>query len=197
MLAKKNSQNETISVDAYLESESVAEIKHELIDGKIYAMAGASKNHQRIAGNFYAGLRNHLVNQPCEAFGSDIKVKVGDNFFYPDAMVVCNDNEENDYYTDSPVIIIEVLSKSTRKNDKTSKLIAYLNIPSLQEYVMIEQDFVGIEILRKKEHWSPRNYFLGDEVNFESINLTLKVEEIYQRVNNEDMLEWLASKQPI
>ena len=96
-----------------------------------------------------------------------MKVKVGSNFFYPDVMVVCDDNAENDYYTESPVIIVEVLSKSTRRLDETTKLMSYINIPSVQEYVLIEQDIVDIQVIRRSEGWLPKHYFLGDEVIFE------------------------------
>ena len=188
MLAK---QQNLISIDEYLQGELISETKHELIDGHIYAMAGASANHERISGNIYAEFRSHLNHSPCEPFGSDMKLKVASNFFYPDVMVDCDFDESEPYYTDKPIIIIEVLSKSTHKQDKTTKLMAYLNIPSLQEYVMIEQDFVDIQILSRKQGWIPQHYFLGDKVNFDSIDLSLKVEEIYQRVNNEDMLEFL------
>ena len=87
-----------------------------------------------------------------------------------------------------------MLSKSTRRIDETSKRFAYINIPSLQEYVLIEQDIVDIEVIRRSEGWISKHYYLGDEVTFESIDLSLSVEEIYQRVNNEDMLEFLAQK---
>ncbi len=124
-----------------------------------------------------------------------MKVKVGSNFFYPDVIVDCNFDESQPYYTESPVIIVEVLSKSTRRTDETTKRTAYINIPSLQEYVLIEQDFVDIEVVRKSEGWQSSHYFLGDEVTFESIDLTLLVEEIYLRVHNEDMIEFLSQKE--
>ena len=92
------------------------------------------------------------------------------------------------------VILVEVLSRSTRKTDKNDKFLEYINIPTLQEYVLIEQDFVDIEIFRKKDNWFPKHYFLGDEVTFKSIELTLTVEEVYHRVNNEDMIEFLNKK---
>jgi len=68
------------------------------------------------------------------------------------------------------------------------------NIPSLQEYVLIEQDFVDVQVFRRNEGWIPSHYFLGDEVTFESIGLTLPVEDIYHRVQNDDMLEFLNNK---
>ena len=187
-------QTSFISEEEYLQGELSSEVKHELIDGRVYAMAGASANHERISVNVLSEIRSHLKNLPCEPFGSDMKVKAGSNFFYPDVIVDCNFDESHPYYTETPVIIVEVLSKSTRKTDETIKRFAYLNIPGLQEYVIIEQDIVDIEVVRRSEGWQPRHYFLGDEITFESIDLTLSVEEIYHRVHNEDMIEFVNER---
>ena len=94
MALKLNKAAEWISEVDYLQGELISEMKHEYIDGSVYAMAGASKNHKRIAGNVYRKFGNHLESFPCEPFSSDIKVKVGQAFFYPDVMVVCEDNSE-------------------------------------------------------------------------------------------------------
>lgn len=184
----------SISTEEYLRGELTSEIKHELIDGQVYAMAGASGNHERIAMTIARKFGNHLENLPCEPFGSDMKVKAGFNFFYPDVSVDCDFDESQPYYTESPIIIVEVLSKSTRRTDQTIKRRAYLNLPSLQEYVLIEQDFVDVEVVRKSEGWQSKHYYLGDEVVFESIELTLLVEDIYHRVQNEDMLDFINQK---
>ncbi|WP_245395122.1 Uma2 family endonuclease [methane-oxidizing endosymbiont of Gigantopelta aegis] len=109
-------------------------------------------------------------------------------------MVDCHFDESQPFYTDSSIIIVEVLSKATRKIDETIKLLSYINLPSLQEYVLIEQDYVDVQVLRQSETWFPRHYFLGDDVTFESIDLALPVEEIYARVHNEDMIEFLKYK---
>ncbi len=183
-----------ISVEDYLEGELIAETKHELIDGAVYAMVGTSGNHQRIAINVLAEFRSHLKNLPCEPFGSDMKVRVGSNFFYPDIIVDCHFDESEPYYTETPIIIVEVLSKTTRRNDKTVKLANYLKLPTLQEYVMIEQNYVDVEVLRRSDGWVSKHYYLGDDVTFTAIDLTLPVEVIYQRVRNEDMLAFLAAK---
>ena len=192
MLAIKTT--DLISVEEYLAGELSSDIKHELIDGTVYAMAGASANHERISGNIYRKLGNHLENKPCEPFGSDMKLRINANFFYPDVMVDCHFDNAEPYFTETPLIIVEVLSRSTRKKDTTLKFISYINIPSLQEYVLIEQDFVDVQVFRRSENWLARHYFLGDEVTFESIALTLPVEDIYHRVQNDDMLEFLANK---
>ena len=184
-----------ISVDDYLNGELTSDTKHELIDGHIYAMAGASGNHDRISGNIYRKFGNHLENiSTCEPFGSDMKVKVDSNFFYPDVIVDCHFDDSEPYFTETPVIIVEVLSESTCQKDRTTKRFSYLTIPSLQEYVLIEQDFVDIEVVSRKDGWRSKHYFLGDEIYFESIELTLSVEDIYHRVNNEDMTNFLNQK---
>lgn len=177
----------------YLEGEKLSEIKHEYIDGEVYAMAGASKNHQRLITKLVQKLANHLDNTPCEVFNSDIKVRAdnGKKYFYPDVLVVCSDDNTDDYYTESPRIIVEVLSKATRKFDNTLKRHVYQAMPSLEEYVLIEQDFVEIEVCRKAENWQPSHYYLGDDLSLTSIGLTLPVLDIYQRVDNEDMRDFM------
>ncbi len=195
MLSQLSMQSEKISVEDYLKGELISDLKHQLIGGEVYAMAGASANHERISANIIRKTGNHLEDSPCEPFGSDMKVKAGENFFYPDVTVDCNFDESEPYFTESPIIIVEVISKSTRKMDESTKLTSYLKLPSLQEYILVEQDFVDVEVLSRKENWFPRHYFLGDELTLESIDLTLSVEEIYRRVNNADVLEYLANKQ--
>ncbi len=178
-----------ISEEDYLAGEKISDVKHEYIDGYVYAMSGAHSNHNRIAMNLSVAFANHLKGKPCQPYSADMKVKVGSRYFYPDVLVDCSDIDG--YYTESPVILVEVLSKSTRRMDETTKRINYLRIPTLQEYVLIEQDFVDIEVVRKSMGWQPQHYYLGDEVTFEAIGLTLTVEEIYDRVKNEDVTEWL------
>ena len=180
-----------ISEQDYLQGELMADVRHELIDGEVFAMAGASRNHQRLVGNLYTFLNQHLMNKDCEPFANELKVKAESCFFYPDLMVVCEEQQGDDYYTEKPTLIVEVLSKSTRRLDKTTKLAAYKTLPSLQEYVLIEQDHVEIEVLRRAQNWFPEHYFLGDSIRFDSIDLTVAVADIYHRVNNEDMRDYL------
>jgi len=190
----KVKEEENLSEIDFLRSELVSHEKHEYVDGRAYAMAGASKNHERISANIIRKIGNHLENSPCEPFGSDIKVRtpVG-NFRYPDCMVVCDDKSENDYYAESPVILVEVISRSTRKIDEQIKRLEYINISTLREYMLIEQDFVDVTVYRQNDDWRPTHYFLGDDVLLESIDLVLSVAEIYHRVKNEDMAEFSAA----
>ena len=184
-----------ISIQDYLEGELISTLKHEYIDGQVYAMAGASVSHNRIVANLSRELGNQLRNTPCEPFGSDMKVRVEDDFFYPDVTVVCH-QASNDYgVAETPVIIIEVLSKTTRKVDNTLKRLAYQSLPSLQELVVIEQDFVDIEVCRRANHWQSEHYYLGDEVTFSAIDVRVPVLAIYERVVNEDVTSYLKALQ--
>ncbi|PPD35823.1 MAG: hypothetical protein CTY19_01905 [Methylomonas sp.] len=184
-----------VSIEAYLASEMVSEIKHEYVDGQMYAMSGASRNHDRIALNLGAELRTHLRGKPCEPFTSDVKVKVGKHFFYPDSMVVCDETDPHQYYSETPVLIVEVLSKSTRRRDETLKRRLYQTIPTLQEYVLIEQDIVDVEVCRRSEGWVSNHYFLGDDVPLYSVDMAVSVADIYERVENEDMQTYLIEIQ--
>ena len=179
----------------YLQGEMLAEIRHEYIDGEVFAMAGASRNHGLLVANCVQVLSNHLQSGTCMTFSSDIKVKTERCFFYPDVTVVCDDEEGDDYYTEKPRLIIEVVSKSTRRMDKTTKLAAYKTLPSLLEYVLIEQDYVEIELFRRSQNWFAEHYFLGDEVELESVGLTVSVADLYRRVDNEDMRDYLQHLQ--
>jgi Uma2 family endonuclease len=187
-------QSHLLSEDEYLRSEKMSTVKREYIDGQAYAMTGAGYNHNCIAINISSNFRNHLKGTPCATFMSDMKVRIGKDYVYPDVLVDCGSMSGGDYFSASPVIIVEVLSKSTRKTDVTVKLVRYINLESLQEYVLIEQDIVSVQVLRRSNHWLSEYYFLGDTVTFASIDLTLTVEEIYDRVDNGDMREF---RQPV
>lgn len=188
-------ENNGISVEAYLQGELLAEMRHEYIDGYVYAMSGISKKHEKIIFNLSKKLGPHLENMPCDVYTSNIKVYVSPSrFFYPDVMVVCGDDNEDEYYSEQPILIVEVLSKSTRRKDHTTKRCAYRQIETLQEYVLIEQDFVEVEVSRRASGWDSDHYFLGDEVFFASLDLKVPVVEIYRSVDNEDMREFLQSE---
>jgi len=184
------SRSKVITENDYLAAELVSDIRHEFVNGEIYAMSGAKATHNRISGNIAREVGNMLRNSHCDTFAADMKVKAGSNYFYPDVLVDCSELDGEAVFTQSPVIIFEVLSRSSRKLDETIKKIAYLNIPTLQEYVLVEQDFVDVEVFRKSDDWRSSHYFLGDQIEFDSQAIKLDVEEIYTRVKNQDMLEW-------
>ena len=189
-MANRVAKTTFISEADYLAGEKIAETKHEYIDGEIFAMSGASASHNRISLNVATLFNVHLDGKPCQPYISDMKVKVGTKYFYPDVLVECSGLADDSHVTEKPTLIVEVLSKSTRRMDETTKRIAYTQIDSLLEYVLIEQDFVDIEIIRRRTGWQSERFYLGDSLTFESIALTLTVEDIYARVNNPELVEW-------
>ena len=147
-----------LSPEEYLRLERAAETKSEYLDGVMYAMSGASPNHNLIVGNLGWTLRNRLSKE-CRAYPSDMKVRIPNpsGFFYPDVSVVCGKPELADDQRDvllNPLIIFEVLSDSTAGYDRGRKFGAYRNIDSLQEYVLVAQDAYAVEHFRREgDHW--------------------------------------------
>lgn len=179
-----------LSPEQYLldENDNASGIRHEYVNGQAYAMAGASRGHNRIAGRFFLRLSTHLENSRCEVFQSDMKVglqrKDDTRFYYPDLQVSCE--EENDtYYNTSPCLIVEVLSESTARKDRTEKLLAYQGISSLQEYVLCSQDTAHVEIYRRSKGWQRERFNDGQQFILESIELEISVDDLYYfLVNN-------------
>ena len=184
-----------ISAEVYLRQEISSDIKHQLINGEIFAMGGASENHNLLAGNIFSEFKSRLKGLPCRSFMADMKLRVAEDFFYPDVMVVCREDNESEYYKTAPTIIVEVLSKTTRKFDQTQKRLRCQTLPTLEEYVLIEQDKGEIQVFSRKDGWQSFYYYLGDQLIFHSLDITIPVEAIYDQVNNEDVAVYLEQKQ--
>lgn len=168
-----------VSQDEYLQHyANDPNRRWELIDGQVFAQAGASRHHVAIARNLIAHFANHLKGKPCQPYMSDLKVKAEQNYFYPDVVVDCG---EDDYTADKPVLIIEVMSKSTAFKDRTKKLWEYAQIESLQEYATLEQDRKMLTLYRRRSEWVGESFSQGD-VMFESIDFIMNVDEMYDRV---------------
>ena len=166
----------------YLQGELQSQTKHELVAGEIFAMVGASSAHNVISGNIFAELRAHLKDKPCRPYINDMKVKVAENFYYPDVVVDCSEISNEAYFVETPILIAEVLSGSTRIYDKTFKLQEYQKIPTLQEYVMIEQETQRVEVLSRLDGWQPHYYEALETFILQSVGLTLSVAEVYEGI---------------
>lgn len=177
------------SVEDYLEGEKISPVRHEYVEGEVYAMAGTSNNHSRIAINITTALSNHLRNSPCEPFAGDTKVRAAINvFYYPDVLVSCEETEEDSYFRNNPILIIEVTSPSTEHIDRREKLFAYQRIASVQEYAVIDQHRMNLELHRRQPNGSWITYYfteLDDVVEFASIDLRIELPELYRRVRFE------------
>lgn len=171
-----------LSVEEYLEGELKSDKKHELISGQVYAMVGASRYHVLITATLVRLLGNHLVGSPCRTYMSDMKVRVGDDFYYPDVLVSCTAGG-HDYYETAPVLLIEVLSPATERQDRLEKRLAYQRLPSLKEYVLIAQDKMQAEVYRPIEGgWELERYGQDDALHLVSLDLIIPLAEIYRDV---------------
>ena len=172
---------EFMTAEDYLEGEKTSQVKHEYSHGRVFAMAGASDRHNRIAGNVFAQLWQKAGS--CTVYMSDMKVKVSDAvFYYPDVMVVCRE-DSGDYFKTEPCLIVEVLSRSTATTDKREKQKAYLDMPSLQSYILIDSESQSIiSYERTQEGWLERTYGTKDNVSFSCLETSLDVEAIYRGI---------------
>jgi Uma2 family endonuclease len=178
------------SVLEYLEAEAKSEIRHEYIDGEVFAMAGGSKKHNLIAGNTYSRLRGHLRGSGCDAFMADMKVNLKSLqqhktiFYYPDIVVTCDPRDRDQFSVNYPCLIIEVLSPSTEVIDKREKLVNYKTIPSLQEYVLISQDQIKVEVYRHDlaGNWTKEVLEKEHDLCLNSVDLILTMANIYEDV---------------
>ena len=123
-----------ISPDEYIEGERLSEIRHEYVEGRVYAMAGASDDHNRIAGNIFNELSNRLRGSKCEAFINDMKVKIppkfADVFYYPDVLVTCDPADNAKYFRERPSYILKVLSPDTERTDRREKPLPTGRLPT-------------------------------------------------------------------
>ncbi len=176
------------TVAEFLTYERASDSKHEYVDGEIYAMAGGSKNHNRIAASLCALLNAQLDESDCEAFLAEVLLQVrAALFYYPDVYVVCNSaTDADEYIAHDPILVAEVLSRTTKRIDRREKLAEYKLLPGLRECLLIHQDRVGIEVYSRAAdtaEWEQRLHTnLQDELSFASIGVTIKVQDIYRRV---------------
>ncbi len=177
-----------ISVEDYLAGELASDVKHEYLGGFVYAMAGARNVHNRIAMAFLGSLHVQLRGKPCEPFNSDTKIRIQSTkhprFYYPDGMVVCNPNPPEDTYQDRPVVVAEVVSDSTRRIDEGEKREAYLTIPSLMAYLIIETEDPRVVVHRRTANGFVAEVYEGVDaiIPLDSIEAELPLAELYERV---------------
>ena len=179
-----------ITAADYLALERQAEIKSEYLNGCIYAMSGASRNHNRITINLGAMLHTQLRGKPCEPFVNDLRVKISPTglYTYPDVVVVCGEPRFEDKQLDTllnPQVIIEVLSESTEKYDRGTKFAHYRTLDSLTDYLLVAQNQPCIEHFQRQADGSWRYSTaqgLEAEINIPNIGCVLRLAEVYERV---------------
>ena len=178
-----------ISVQDYLAGELISPIKHEYLGGVVYAMAGMRNAHSIIEVNILGELRQRLRGKPCQPYSSDTKIRIHlpthVRFYYPDASVVCRPNPQTDSFQDEPAVLFEVLSRGTRRIDEGEKRDAYLTIPSLRVYVLVEQEMPAVLVYRRTEQGFVREVYEGLDavLPLQDIGTSLPLAEMYERVD--------------
>lgn len=177
--------------EEYCQLEETAEYKNEYRDGEIIPMTGATTNHNLIAGNFYKQFPTNINNKDYWVFMSDVRLwmQLYRLYTYPDVMVVegkpVYEGKSTNTVTNA-LIIVEVLSKSTRDYDRTDKFKFYRSIPEFQEYILIEQSGCYIEQFYKQANgeWLFKTYEAEDDIlKFYSVDFQVSLQDIYQRVD--------------
>jgi Uma2 family endonuclease len=178
-----------VSIEDYLAAELTSTVKHEYLGGVIYAMTGARNAHNVVAGNIFACLHARLRRQVCRPYNSDTKIRIRltthTRFYYPDTSVICRPNPQTDSFQDEPAVIFEVLSRRTRRLDEGEKKDAYLAIPSLSVYALVEQESAAIVVYRRTENGFARDVFEGLDatVPLAEIGAALPLSEVYEGVD--------------
>jgi Uma2 family endonuclease len=177
-----------ISVEEYLAGELISPVKHEYLGGVVYAMAGARNVHNLIASNTLVALGFRLRGKRCRPYNSDTKIRVRlpthVRFYYPEVSVICRPNSPDDSFQDEPAVLVEVLSRKTRRIDEGEKKDAYLTIPSLGVYLLVEQEMPAIVAYRRTEHGFVREVYEGLEavVPLAEIEIELPLAEVFDAV---------------
>lgn len=178
-----------IPFDDYIAGERDVDVRSEYVDGEVYAMAGANEAHNTIAGSFYVSIETNL-REGCRVWQSDMKV-VGHTrdhkpfVYYPDIMAACGENTGDQYFRTNPLLIVEILSGSSKRIDLKEKFDNYTQIPSLLEYVVVSQDTPYLRVFRRRTHWQMESYYAEDTFMLESVGLEMPVQQIYRRVRRE------------
>ena len=146
-----------ITPEEYLTFEESAKQRHEYVDGQLFAMTGGSAAHNVISLNIAMSLRTKLKGTGCTVFMADMKIRIEDAncFYYPDVLVDCGTFDNKSVYTSTPIAIFEVLSRSTASTDRREKLVAYRQVASIKQYVIVHQTRKRLEVYRKiADEWS-------------------------------------------
>lgn len=187
------------TVAEYLELERTSDVRHEFHDGEILAMAGGSVRHSRIASNTLVAVGGALRGKPCQPHGSDLKVSIRDEsrFVYPDITIICGEPEidpraSHGEAITNPKVVIEVLSPTTEKYDRTKKFEYYRSLDSLEEYVLIASDEPRIESFFRQADgtWAFQSWTGVDaQVKLRAVQLMLAARDVYAGVTFEPIPE--------
>jgi len=172
-----------LSFDDWLEQENDHAIRHELIHGELWAMVGGTDLHNLIALGLRDALKTRLGSPSCRIFVADVKLRVGEDGFYPDVMVSCSTTDQNRLYKTEPTLLAEVLSDTSVQRDRVTKYAAYRRLSSLQAYLLLSQEAPRVEThCRDGEHWRRSEYTVDEHIELPGLTSAVPVREIYAEV---------------
>jgi Uma2 family endonuclease len=180
-------QPQFMTVDQWRELERHShDIKHEYINGQVYAMAGGSRAHGRISSNAVRTLEDALENSPCNVYNSDVAARLSPTCYtYPDVTVTCDERDQatpDETEIQSPRVVVEVLSDSTEAYNRGEKFALYRACPNVQEYVLVNTKYQAVEVFhRTLKIWEYQAYGPGDEVELASIGVCFPLAALYRR----------------
>ena len=170
-----------MSPQEYLAGELTAEVKHEYVDGEVFAMVGASRRHSRIIHNLILRLDPTARKRGCNSHSTDVKLRVAaaNAYYYPDFVVACDKGDRDEYVIEAPALIAEVLSPSTEAVDRREKRVNYGKIPSLIEYLTVAQDRRRIEVWRRGEEGLRVEVYESGSFRLNSLDCEVALDDIY------------------
>jgi Uma2 family endonuclease len=173
-----------LSVEEYLAFEAASPVRHEFVDGEIYAMSGATRRHSQIATNIVAQCWNAARGGPSRVHRGEVKLKIGRIYYYPDVMVACGPEPDDPHVEDAPCLVVEVLSPSTESTDRREKLMVYRHLASLGAYLIVDQDRRLVERYWRDADggWRHATLEARGAIPLPCPELTLTLDEIYEGV---------------
>jgi Uma2 family endonuclease len=181
-MSRLRAHKHLVSVSEYFEGEQQSEIRHEYIDGQVYAMGGASDRHGLIVTAMSLLFGQRAREKRCQLFIADMKVRLKisgqDIFYYPDLLLSCEPTDRETYFRQAPCLIVEVLSESTERIDRREKMLAYQTLPSLQEYLLVAQDDRQVEVYRRRNEWKPEIINDG-QFHLDCLDLSISIDDVY------------------
>lgn len=180
----------TVDIDSYMAFESASPDKHEYVRGEVFAMVGVTLRHGRIVSNLVRRIDEAVESGPCRVYASDVKVRIdaADAVFYPDVVVSCDPRDTGPQALVHPRLVVEVLSPSTSAFDRGAKFGMYRQLPSLEEYVLVESARMAVDVFHRAAggKWILSAFDEGDTVVLESLGASISMSAIYERLPLEE-----------
>ncbi len=174
--------------EEYLQLEKDTDIRHEFWNGEVFAMAGGSRNHSEIGGNIYSCLGSNFKPQGCKVYQADVKLEFEEEnyYVYPDVVLTCDKNDNDEYLVRKPSLIVEVLSKSTQEYDRGKKLAQYRKIRTLRYYLLVSQTAVSVEVYGRTNENSVFTYeayeSMEDIIKLPALEFEIPMSEVYKYI---------------